>query len=386
MESIALVVALITFFYLLATITEFLVGFSKIKNLSQQPILAATKLPSISVILTVLNEEKNIENVINSLVSLEYPDYEVIAINDRSTDKTPEILTRLAQQHSNLKVHKVENLPEGWFGKNHGLHFGSTHARGEWLLFTDADVTMEKDTLLKTISYALEKKLDHLTIHERHYQDGFFMRSMMLAMHVSYNMVMRPWRISFAWSKKSVGRAAFNLVKRSSYLKCGGHKLIALECLDDLKLGELMKKSGMRQDVVDAHEFVEFKWYSTLREFVVGLEKNGFAFFNYAFLAAFRDIFFAMIFYFLPIIAVIYGSGQVREINVLNMLLTFALTAIVAQKYRVKIFYALFYPIGISMLLYTIVKSMIATYKNKGVIWRGNHYPLAELRKQKIII
>lgn len=384
MELLLFFVAVITCAYLVFTLIEFIIGFGKIKNLTLQPVLDNRHLPSISIILSLLNEEHNIENVITSLMSLDYPDFEVVAVNDRSTDKTAAILNMLAQKYPRLRVHNIESLPEGWFGKNHGLHVGSSFARGQWLLFTDADVTMQKDALLKMVSFAIENKLDHLTIHERHYHGRFWMKSMLLAVYVSYSMVVKPWRVKYAWSKRSVGRGACNLVNKKSYQQCGGHQAIALECLDDLKLGELLKKSKLRQDVADAYDLVEFKWYTSLREVVAGLEKNSFAFFNYNAVVASLVSMATLLFYIWPIIAVFACSGVLQELNFLNIILTFSLTAIVAKHYRLKKFYALFYAFGICILLYTIWKSMTATYKNKGVIWRGTHYPLAILRNQKI--
>ncbi len=382
MSSILLVIALTTCIFLVLILVEFFLGFKKIKNLSMQSILPASQLPSVSVILSVLNEENNIENVLTSLVNLDYPNLEVIAVNDRSTDKTPEILESLQKKYSRLRVLHIKELPQGWFGKNHALYFAAQEAKGDWLLFTDADVTMKSDTLYRTMSYALEHKVDHLTVHEQHYREQFWLKILLLGNYVSYSMVMKPWRIRYSWSKKSLGRGAFNLINKESYQKCGGHKTIAMECLDDLKLGELLKKNGCHQDIANGHDFVEFKWYNSLRDMINGLEKNGFAYYNYQVIPTLRDICFALIFFIWPVISAISMSGWVEWLNIINVGLTLVINAYVAKQFRLQKRYAIFYPIAIIILLYTVFNSMLRTYRNNGVIWRGTYYSLEVLKNK----
>lgn len=381
MELFLLFIGCFTAGYLFLTAIEFVIGFNKIKNLSKQNITRSS-LPSISVILTVLNEEKSIENVITALFALDYPALEIIAVNDRSTDATPDILDRLKQKYPQLNVHHIQHLPNGWLGKNHALHMASQLAKGEWILFTDADVIMKKDTLLKTISYVLENNLDHLTIHETHFRDDFWLKISLLGNYMGYILDMKPWRISYSWSKKSLGRGVFNLVNRKSYQACGGHKAIAMECLDDLKLGELIKKNGYKQDIVNAQDYVTFNWYDSLKAMIKGLEKNGFSYFNYRLFRALMNVLFGFAFFVWPVIAAVVFTGLERWINILVITLSMGLTAYVAKQFRIAKRYALFYPVAMLILLYTILNSVFKTYKNKGVIWRGTHYPIEALRNK----
>ncbi|MHB1948385.1 MAG: glycosyltransferase family 2 protein [Gammaproteobacteria bacterium] len=383
MESLLLIFAAITFGYLFFTLIEFILGFRKIKNLSDQTVEKRDLMPQVSILLSVLNEEKSIETVINSLLNLDYPNLEIIAINDRSTDNTGAILERLQKKHSRLRVYHIDQLPNGWFGKNHALDFASQHAHGKWLLFTDADVTMKSDTLLKAMSYAMQNKLHHLTIHEDHFRKQFWLKVLLLGKYVSYSMVIKPWLIRDPKSKKSLGRGAFNLIEKDAYLKCGAHRAIALECLDDLKLGQLLKKNGYRQDVVDGQDYVEFKWYGSLQEMIVGLEKNSFSFFNYHYVLTFFTIAVALLVWIWPLIAVFVCSGMLFWLNAVNVGLSVAINAFVAKQFRLKKIYALFYPFAMCILLYTVLNSALRTYKNKGVIWRGTHYPLDMLRTKK---
>ena len=248
MELILPGMAIFTLVYLLLTVIECLIGFHRIKNLSEQDSLPASQLPSVSIIFSALNEETTLEKALLSMLELDYPYLEIIAINDRSTDATPVILEKMQRQHANLHVFHIHQLPDGWLGKNHALQFASQQAKGDWLLFTDADVLMKKPTILKSVSYALENNLDHLTIFDTHRRKQFQLKILLLGSYIGYILATKPWRIRYTWSKKYLGHGAFNLVKKSSYLQCGAHHAIAMECLDDMKLGHLIKSHGFKED------------------------------------------------------------------------------------------------------------------------------------------
>lgn len=380
MELIIFVIGLITFVHLFYTSIEFKLGSKKIRTLSNQRVLPRDQLPSVTIILSALNEEKVLEAVIHSLLKLDYPSLEIIAINDRSTDNTFQILEKLQSQFSRLRVYHIHNLPKGWLGKTHALYFAALKASGEWLLFTDADVSMNNTSILKAVSYVLTHQIDHLTIYEHHVRKRFWLKVLMLGSYTSYSMVMKPWRIRYAWSKKYLGHGAFNLIKKDVYFQSGGHRAISMECLDDLMLGKLIKEKGFRQDIVDGAHLIEREWYESARDMINGLKKNSFAFFNFNILAVCRDFIFAFIYFIWPLIAMIIFAGSVRWINIMNVLLMLYFTQAVAKQFRLHSGFAFLYPISISMLLYTVLCSVFSTYKNNGIIWRDTHYSLAELR------
>ena len=380
MDLLLSALACCTLIYLVFIIIEFSLGFHKIQSLTRQRSLTRDQLPMVSIIFSALNEEAAIEEAVCSFINLDYPRFEVIAVNDRSTDKTPAILNRLSQQHPALTVHHIAALPHGWFGKNHALHVAAKAARGEWLLFTDADVLMKKSALTQAMSYSIEQDLDHLTIFEHHIRKTFWLKILLFAFYLTYNLHKKPWRVSYPWSKKSIGHGAFNLVKKSAYRHCNGHTAIAMECLDDLKLGELIKKNGFKQDTADGHDYIEREWYTSLREMIAGVEKNSFAIFNYRIMLTSLASMGALLFFIWPLFALFLCSGLVCYLNAINVLLMLGISAFIAKKYRLKIRYAIFYPAAILILLYSIWNSIVNIYKNKGVVWRGTHYSLKMLR------
>lgn len=382
MEIILTLLAMLTLITLVVTGFEFLIGFHQLKNLHRQSVLTREQLPSISIILSALNEQIDIETALISMLSLDYPKLEVIAVNDRSTDQTPAILNQLAKHYPHLRVHHINELPAGWFGKNHALQVGAELAAGDWLLFTDADVVMKPQTLTKAISYVMEQQLDHLTICEHHLRRTFWLKILLLGHYITYSLAFKPWRIRHAWSKRSLGHGAFNLVNKATYQACGGHAAIAMECLDDLKLGALIKNKGYRQDTVDGRDYVEREWYTSLPDMIEGWKKNTFAYFNYNLSRVIRDSLFAGLFFIWPCIAVFLYSGSLFWLNLANIGLTFIISAYVARQFRLSQCYSLFYPFAIGLLLFSIWNSVLSVYRNQGVIWRGTHYSLRRLREK----
>ena len=130
-------------------------NFSGIPHLRKLVRAEPDHFPRVSLIVPACNEEEGIEGAMRSLLSQDYPNLEIIAINDRSTDQTGAILTRLAATHRNLSVVEIPTLPEGWLGKVHAMAVGSEKAEGEYLLFMDADVHMTPGTLKKCMSWVL---------------------------------------------------------------------------------------------------------------------------------------------------------------------------------------------------------------------------------------
>lgn len=383
METLLIGLGWVTLCFLMFIAFELTIGFKSIFKLLNQPLSHDTNLPKVSIIFSALNEEEDIEGAVLSMLQQNYPSYEVIAVNDRSTDQTQAILDGLKSKYPQLQVHQIEKLPEGWFGKNHALHYASQFASGDWILFTDADVSMHQDTLQKAVTFALNHQLDHLTIFEHHYRSTALLNIILLGNYVVYSMFMKPWRIRYRWSKHSLGHGAFNLVKKSAYQSCGGHKAIAMECLDDMKLGELLKKSHYKQDTVDGKDYVARAWYKTAADMIRGLSKNSFAYYDYNFFAVVRDLILASVFFIWPVLSLFFCTGVIVLLNSINIVLMLYVTFLVARHFRVSPKYIFSYPIGIALMLYTICNSVSATYSNKGVVWRGTHYPLNKLRSEK---
>ena len=167
----------------------------------------------------------------------------------------------------------MAELPDRWLGKNHALARGATKARGDWLLFTDADVRFSPDCL-ECVAVCLIERLDHLTLAPEILSRGVALESFVTAFTFIFVVTQRPWRVSDPGAKEEMGVGSFNLLRREAYLLAGTHSAIRLRPDDDVKLAKLLKDAGFTQDVAYGTGCVRVEWHQTLGGAVKGLAKS----------------------------------------------------------------------------------------------------------------
>jgi hypothetical protein len=337
--------------------------------------------PPVAVIIAVKDEEAELEEALQSVCQLDYPNFTIIVINDRSTDGTATILERMACNQPHLQMITVKELQQGWLGKNHALYQGYKASSEEWLLFTDADVRFEQKTLKKSMQYVLQKQLDHLTVFPQVTSRSSLFKGVMNTFALMLDIKLRPWEISNPASKASMGVGAFNLVKRNAYEQAGTHTVISLRPDDDLKLGERIKGAGFRQDVLYGEKEISLEWYTSLKQFVNGLMKNMFAVSNYQLSTAIGTAVFTLLILVLPV-PLLLLSGFPYQLMCAVILLAQVLLMMLKRGIVAKWWHALLIPFSGLVMVYIIVKSAFLTIRQGGIYWRNSFYSLAELRKQ----
>jgi cellulose synthase/poly-beta-1,6-N-acetylglucosamine synthase-like glycosyltransferase len=365
-----------------ATSIYVLVNSRKISYLKKVSTVAEAREPSVAIIIAVKDEEAEVEQALNSVCNLDYNNFKVIVINDRSTDRTPEILNKMTLVNPAISVITVKELPKGWLGKNHALYQGYRASSEEWLLFTDADINYNKQGLTKAMNYATANRLDHLTALPEITSRSTLFVSVMNTFATMLEIRLRPWNVSNPNSPASIGIGAFNLVKRSAYEKAGTHTVISLRPDDDLKLGALIKKAGLRQDVVYGEGEISLQWYTSLSEFVKGLMKNTFSVANYHLPTAIASALLTFVVFVLPIPLLLF-MGQTGLLLGVIILLSQILLMSFKKGIHGKWWHALMIPLSGSVMMYIIVKSAFKTLQQGGIYWRDSFYPLEELKKQR---
>lgn len=232
--------------------------------------------PKVSVIAPARNEARTITDAVQSRLKDDYPNLEIILIDDRSTDGTSEIVDQLAQKDARVKPVYIKQLPEGWLGKVYAMDQGIKKATGEWLLFSDADVYIKPGTLKKSIVYVNERELDHLAIFPDLYPVGFILDILQTIFIKTICLVARVWAVEDPKSTASVGSGSFNLVRRSALEKTKGLEWIKLELGDDVALGQMLKQSGARQSLANGRGFVGVYFYRSLKEAALGTDRPTF--------------------------------------------------------------------------------------------------------------
>ncbi|MCU1254779.1 MAG: hypothetical protein JWM83_1078, partial [Candidatus Angelobacter sp.] len=243
-------------------------------------------LPLLTIVVPARNEEAEIESALRSLLQLNYPQHQVVAVNDRSTDQTGAIMERLAAEPASagkLLVLHVRELPSGWLGKVHSMWLGAQQSRSDWLLFTDADCVFHPDSVRRAIHYATANQtaVDHLVLFPTTHMKTLGERMMIAFPQTMSIFAMRPWKVRDPNARDHIGVGAFNLIRRSAYDAIGTYEKLRLEVVDDLRLGETIKEAGLRQDVVFGPELVSLRWAVGAAGVVANLEKNLFAFLQF---------------------------------------------------------------------------------------------------------
>lgn len=375
---------LIVFGYWLIKGGDLLTGILFRTQVLHKPIenidLEKIKRPAISLIFAAKNEERHVSQAVLSMLGQKYPDFEVIAVNDRSDDKTGEILSGI--QDPKLRVLTVEKLPPGWLGKTHALYQGYLISRGEWLLFTDADVWMDEDTLRAALEAMESRKLDHLALFPglilKHYIEVMFTSFFTIAFNFRY----RPWAANSKRSLAYVGIGAFNMVRRSVYEKVGTHQALALDVADDMILGRLIKRAGFRQMGMLGQELVRVRWVEGFKGVLESLKKNAFRGLNYNYLFLIGVTVVLPIFDILPFLMLFLAWGQTAFYFFLGAALILFLIYLSGQRYNSKSLSAFWvHPITCFLFLWILWDSAMTALIKGGVVWRGTFYPLKELRK-----
>ena len=373
---------LVLFYWGFLTLYLLINGY-KINYLSSVASSENIAVRSVVIIIPVRNEEFALKNALTSVCNLDYSNYKILVINDRSTDNTGRILSEMQVQYKNLSILNIETLPPGWLGKNFALYTGTKSSNEEYILFTDADVVYEKDALTKAMQYCLKNDLDHLTILPGMISSSTCLNSVIMTFVIMLTAVQRPWAAKIKKSKASMGVGAFNLVRRQAYLRAGTHKAIAMRPDDDLRLAALLKSAGGKADVLYGKGKIKVEWYSNVKEFINGLMKNIFSGFKYNVFLAAGGVMGTLLFFVLPLPVILILGNNTERILVICMLFFQLILYGNMQGSNGKWWYGLFGIYGGLIIAYVIVKATITNLRSGGIYWRDTFYSLAELKRNK---
>jgi glycosyltransferase involved in cell wall biosynthesis len=349
--------------------------------------------PRVSIIVPARNEQDTIEQALQTLLSLDYDNYEVIAVDDRSTDRTGEImedlkrewdaplLDEVAKNGKTFQVVHHRDLPPGWLGKTHAMWTAANQATGDWILFTDADVFFKPDSLRRALAYAEAEPADHVVLFPRmimkrpgEYMMIAFFQTMFMFGH-------RPWKVADPSTDDHMGVGAFNLVRRRVYEAVGSYSALRMEVLDDMKLGKLVKNAGFAQRNVFGGDLISIRWAHGAMGVVNNLTKNFFAVLSFQPWRTWLSAFGLAFLNFGPFLGLWLAHGWARVPFAIALGSMFLIYLGMSWRSGVPPYYFLLHPVSTTLFIYTLLRSMVLTLWNDGIVWRGTKYPLDELRK-----
>lgn len=342
--------------------------------------------PRLSVVIPACNEADTIASAARTLLAQDYPDLQIVLVDDRSEDGTGEIIDELASADPRVTAVHVAELPDGWLGKVHALHTGLARADGQFVLFTDADVHYSPGMLRAAVAHAAHRQLDHLAAFPKVWPAGSLLDAAIWVFVRHFVVFLaRPWAVADPHSRAYTGIGAFNLVRREAFEKTEGFAWLRMEVADDMGVGLMMKRSGARCGVVSAFAGLGLHWHRSLGE-ITRCGERSFATASRFSLA--RTLVMGLVSGLLELTPLLGPLAMLWEPTRWVGLASLATTGLwvassvqLARWTRGRIAAGLLGPVGAVILVAIFYRAAWLGRLRGGVMWRGTLYPSAELRK-----
>ena len=369
-------------------ILEAAIGMPRVANIARpewdrRPATPSGE-PRVSIVVPARNEEEHIRETLARLLALDYSNYEIIAVNDRSTDHTGQIMDEIAassRAHGLLQAIHISELPSGWLGKTHAMWTAGQQATGDWLLFTDADVLFKPDSLRRAVAYAEAERAGHVVLFPRMIMKGWGEKMMIAFFQALFVFGHRPWKVADPKAPDHMGVGAFNLVRRPVYDAVGTYRAVRMEVVDDMKLGKVIKNAGFAQRNVSGDDLISLHWAKGAFGIVDNLTKNFFAVLSFQWPRTVACIVGLGFLNLGPFLGIWLAHGWARVPYAIALGSLFAIYCGMSARSAVPPYYFFLHPVSTSLFMYTLTRSMFHTLWNGGIVWRGTKYPLEELRK-----
>lgn len=352
------------------------------------PVLPPADAPFISVCIPARNEERNIRRCVESALGQDYPNLEVVVLDDRSTDATPTLLNELASRDSRLISIHGSDLPADWAGKPHALYQAAASARGEWLCFVDADTFLAPNALSSVLAKAWETEADMFTVMTRQILGSFWEKVVMPLVMTALSVGFSPRKVDDPKRRDAIANGQFIFIKRSVYDAVGGHERVKDQIVEDKAISEQVKWNGYRLVVADGSQMVSTRMYTSLAEMWEGWTKNIYLGLrdhpSMLLLGAFGATLALIAALFLPIwpiLGIIWyanGGGWMAIGVLLQSLLVWgaliSARANVAYGMGISRWYAWTTPLGAGVFAAMMLTSAWKVISGQGVTWRGRTY------------
>ncbi|GAC1379482.1 MAG: hypothetical protein NVS4B7_13590 [Ktedonobacteraceae bacterium] len=348
--------------------------------------------PHISILVPARNEERCIEACIRSLVAQTWPDLEILVLNDNSTDATASIIQRIIDelalsQTGRLRLLQGKALPQGWIGKNFACHQLAQEARGDYLLFTDAD-TVHEATMVAAVLACIQRFGVKLLTAQPEFVLGSLSEGLVIPLLNFTIMTLLPVALVYRRPEPSLatGNGQLLCFHRSAYNAVGGHASVKGKILEDVLLARAVKTAGYRMIFVDALDFTRCRMYSSFTEVWQGFSKNLFAFYNYSLCFALIALLLNLALFVVPpllaLIALLFhlslnllapGLGAYALAVLMRVMLTVRFTRH-RQSLMPLLWLSLLHPLSITLEGLILLNSSYQHYRYKEVAWKGRYY------------
>jgi glycosyltransferase involved in cell wall biosynthesis len=355
-------------------------GSSRVRAFEDVALVDVTTVPRVSLVVPAMNEAAAMRKAIETFRALDYPDLEIVLVDDRSSDGTGAVVDAAAASDARIKAVHITELPAGWLGKVHAQKVGVEHATGAWLLFTDADVFLDKSALRRGMAHALTNDLDQVVVVAKGNPPSFALDVVECAVA---GLIHAATMVRGSGGSAVVGSGQYSLVKRAALDKSAGIAWYKMEPADDFALSLCLRNAGARADFFVSRGHVSFEWYPSFRAMVRGFEKNLFPVATgYRARPAIVIALALVAFNLGPLLApVAFGPVIGVPIAALACAALVAATVTRARLSGRSALALLLNPLGQVVLALVLVRAMLVVLGRGGLTWRDTFYPLAQLRE-----
>ena len=380
-------------YFLIYTIISFK-RLPKLESINQQQdAIIRDEFPKVSVILPARNEEKYIAKCLDSLLNQSYPNFEIVAINDSSSDRTDEIIQRYHILNSKVVAINAESKQEeGWIGKNWACYQGYLNSTGEIFLFTDADTVHSSSTMSLAVTYLIKQNLDALTAIPRILSEEDILMKITLPLlwtlsYAKYSAL----RANNTKSKTGYLFGSFFIITRKTYEAVGTHEAVKSEIVEDGALGRKVKEEKFKLKVVRGERYVEAIWARDLNTLLDGLRRLMIPLYQRERTSALLMTISSFLLLLLPFIllpfllfntTVFFIDSYSVSVNDFLLLIDMATIALIFSTCAIQSKYALFQnmlytlgsPLAGVIIFFAFVSSILDATKKNAVKWKGRQY------------
>jgi len=351
-----------------------------------EPVDPPSNAPLISVCIPARDEERNIRACVEAVLNQTYPNFEVVAIDDRSTDSTLEILHSI--QNDKLKIVSGSDLPLGWAGKPHALYQAAKSARGDWLCFIDADTFLAPEALSSCYAKAVKTNADLFTMMTFQITVTFWERVVLPLVMTALSVGFSPRKVNDPTRKDAIANGQFIFIKRSVYNAIGGHASVKDQIVEDKAISEKVKWGGYRLIVADGMQVARTRMYTSFATLWEGWTKNIYlglrdqvGLMMLGAFGALITVIAALVLPLWPLLGLfwlLHGGGWMAITIIIEALILWSvliyIRAIVAHNMNIPRWYALTTPLGAAVFAMMMFTSTWKVISGQGVTWRGRKY------------
>lgn len=378
MAEVALVLFIVFAVYSFFSLGAIFLLVLRLDNLSERNERASPakeEKPLVSVIVPCRNEAEDITGCIESILSQDYPNLQVIAVDGNSTDGTWEKLQSYGDRIAALREEKV---PEGWTGKNWGAYTGYVKAEGDYILFTDADMVFGKGLVTQSVETIQDEDVGMLTLGPEMKMKSFWERAVLPLFAQVVMLLFLPQLMNMDIPGWSMANGQFMLTRRDDYERAGTHRGIRGIILEDVGLARAFRRSGLKVRFYWAGGMLATRMYSSLDEMKEGIVRdiqgsigNGYGFYVF-------DILYLLLTFFPPYAMIAYAVllNQMPLLAIAIISLAFVILRMMIFQVGTKspAWYSIIYPVPVAFYLYAVCSAMARAITGKPVTWKGRHY------------